>query len=241
MITESIIKFIEEDNLEEAFLVLKDFFSNSSDLQKKLTTLKGKHAQTQKDKLNGTIASEDFNVAISTVRHNLIEMISEMEGIILSESTPKSESSNNTPTSLKKIAQDAVIDEGLIILLELHSERSSVFFKAKKLGSPIENDFYVVQLLNQYQLTNHPTSYNKELLTFFRHCKDPFVSINEIYDESPSYIIREYIKGTDLSRLLEKGIKSSFLQSTETIVNIAKGLKAIHDKRIVYNLSLIHI
>ena len=237
MITESIIKFIEEDNLEEAFLVLKDFFSNSSDLQKKLSTIKGKHAQTKKDKLNGIIAHDDFNIAISTLRYNLIEMVTEIESVILSEPSQKNDAANNATNSLKKIAQDAVIDDGLIILLELNNDRSSVFFKAKKLDSHIENDFYVVQLLNQYQLVNKATSYNQDLLNFFSHCDPPFVRINEIYTGNPSYIIREYIKGTDLKRLLKRGIKSSFLQATDTIITIAKGLKAMHGskEKIVYD------
>jgi len=234
MITDKILAHIRDNNIEEAFLSIDDFLNESANCQDEITMLRQRFSEIVEIELKNTETFENISIKKNQIVDQLINLVSNIESFINPERNSAETPPNNDATTLKQIAQDAIIDHDLHIISELHKDRSSVFYKAQKGNSRIENDFCVVQLLNQYQLLNTKTKIDEKAYKFFHKCDLPFVSIGEIHDGNPSYIIREYIKGITLNTLVTDGMRLSLVRANKIIITLAEGLRDLHRSKLPY-------
>lgn len=233
----SILNQIADDKIEDVFETFEFFFNNLSELKKTLLLIQANYNSLKSQERLDVIEQSDFFLEKNKIRKSILDVFAQIESLI--EEKPQgshnlqSGLTNKSQTALK-IVQNAVIDKGYEIVSQIYSDQSSYYFKAKR-NSFIQKDYYVIQVLNWYKLNNSPSGYNQIYLDFFSRSPHPFVDLIEFHPGNPSYIIRKYAKGIDLTNLIQSGIKLSLLKALDVIISISKGLKALHDAQIFYN------
>lgn len=236
----SILHQIAKDQLDEALDTFEHFFENVSELAKELVLIRGDYSSLkQKEKLN-IIDTAEFSLGKNKIRKSILDTFAQVESLVEEEpdsTAPASTKLTNRSEAIREIVQDAVADQGYDIIGEILSDQSSIYFKAKR-NSFVQKDYYVIQVLNWYKLSNAQSGYNQDYLDFFSRCPYPFIDLIEFQPGNPSYIIRKYATGIDMNTLIRSGIKLSLLNALEVIVAISKGLLELQKATLFYNRLL---
>jgi len=234
----SVLNQIAKDNIEDVFKNFDFFFKNASKFKNELIVIQGDLSLLNEQKRLDIIGENDYSLGRNKIRKSILDIFTQIE--VLIEDEDKSvlkdgKSLNKSPQSITKIVQTQLENSGYDIIKQIHSDQSSYYFKGKKNNSFIQNDLYVIQVLNWYKLSNPVSDYNQKYLNFFSKCPNPFVDILEFQPGNPSYLIRRYINGIDLNKLIKSGIKVSVLKALEIIISISEGLKELKNEQIFYN------
>lgn len=225
-----IIKHIANDNIEEALRHISDYFEEISSLESELITLQSRYNQVKKDHLQNLIDYDQYNLQISRIRKAILDFVAEVETVTNSKVNKEQDTSPKTPTSLRQQLQAALYDKDYIIVSEIDTGMTNTFFKVSKSNSPVKDRFYVAQIFKQ-----DSSKYDQKLLDFFYDARAPFVSIQDFSAEYPRYIIRDYIDGINIHKLLKAGVKLSLPQILTSMIAIARGLRALHKNRIFHD------
>ena len=234
MKTSKIISKIIEGKLNNAFDSFDEIFENINELRRQILVVRSQYNELMQKGAMGTINEENIRVEKSKTIKKLLDYIAMLETTLVADvEKEKVKESNSKSEELRKIANEMLEDKDYQIVHKIHSELSSIFYKAKKISVHI-NDYYVVQILNQYQIGDNETPFDKTLLEFFSNCKDPFVEIQEFVPTNPCYIIRDYVNGIDLNNLVENNIKLSLLDTINAAITIGEALQELHRSKITY-------
>ncbi|MEL6943499.1 MAG: protein kinase [Bacteroidota bacterium] len=225
-----IIKHIAENNIEEALRHISDYFEEINSLEDELITLQSRYSQVKKDQMQNLIDYDQYNIQISRITKSILDFVAELETTATVNVDKQSEAAPVVPTSLRKQLQASLYNKDYIIVNEIDTGMTNTFFKVRKSNSPVKDRFYVAQIFKQ-----DSAKYNQKLLDFFYDARTPFVSIQDFSAEYPRYIIRDYIDGINVYKLLKAGVKLSLPQILKSIISIAKGLKSLHQNRIFHD------
>ncbi len=229
----SIINQISEDKIEEALENFDSFFSNIDEYKKEALLLKARLNEIKQKDRQQLLDINDISIEKSKIRKSVLDVFSGIETLIENGSSD-SEDDESAIESVQEIVQNAIEDKGYTIDSQILSDHSSYYFKAKR-NSFVEKDFYVIQVLNWYKLSSSQSVYNQEYLNFFSKSRNPFVDLVEFYPGNPSYLIRKYAPGIDLSSLLKSGLKLSLLRTLNAAIVISEGLLELNKSKIFYN------
>ncbi len=240
---QSIIDHIAKNNVAEVFKEFEQFFGEIDDIKHNIITLQNGYSKLKDEERTGTIDPNELSIKNRQIIKGILEFVTRLETLSDPEIDHKKGKMlgvgqfDSPKHRLRSIAQEAILDKDYLILSELSKSMNSIYYKAGIKDSLVENEFYVVQLFNRYQLEYDTFHHDTNLLEFFykEQCPPPFVPISEFSPETPSYIIRKFIIGTDLNNLLVRGIKFSIIKSLEISLTIAEGLKELHRKSIFHN------
>ena len=237
MKTSKILSLIQEANLEEAFESFQQFFDSVKELQKQIIQINSQYNRIVIEDRKGIARGENVDLEKNKITNSLIGILSKLETALevdVKEAKKSFQKNLSKSDQLRQKANDAIKDKGYEIVEEIYSELSYIFYKAKE-NDFNNNNFYVVQLLNKYQLIDATMPYDEKLKDFFTKCDAPFVEIQTYETGNPCYSIRDYVDGIDLNNLIENKIKLSLLDTIKSSITIAEGLKELHRKDIVYS------
>ncbi|MEM9886749.1 MAG: hypothetical protein AAF849_12725 [Bacteroidota bacterium] len=227
---QAIIKHIANNNIEEAFRFISDYFNDIEALKNDLVSLKRRLRQVNKDKNQNLIDYDQYSIEINKITKAILDFVAELETTANIQTQKEQETKVLTPVPFRKQLQAALYDKDYIIVNEIDTGMTNTFFKARKSSSPVKDRFYVVQIFKQ-----DSSKYNQKLLDFFYDARAPFVSIQDFSADYPRYIIRDYIDGINVYKLLKAGVKLSLPQVINSITTIARGLRTLHQSRIFYD------
>ncbi|MEM8524713.1 MAG: protein kinase [Bacteroidota bacterium] len=225
-----IIKHIAENNIEEALRHISDYFEEINRLEDDLITLQSRYNQVKKDQQQNLIDYDQYNIQISRITKAILDFVAELETTASVKVNEEQESTTNVPIPFRKQLQASLYDKDYIIVNEIDTGMTNTFFKVRKSNSPVKDRFYVAQIFKQ-----DSAKFDQKLLDFFYDARSPFVSIQDFSAEYPRYIIRDYIDGINIHKLLKAGVKLSLPQILKSTISIAKGLRALHQNRIFHD------
>jgi len=237
MKTTKLKSLIINNEFDKAFETFDDFFNENQNLREQLDNIQGQYNQVVEDQTKGIKGLDEIDLRLNQTRDKLLDFVKYLSKPLenIERNVQLSNAKKLTKSeAIQQKASLAVIDKGFQIIDEIYSELSCIFYKAKRIDNHI-NDYYVVQLLNQYQLVDAQTPFDEKLLEFFSDNNDPFVEINQFESGNPCYIIRDYVNGIDLSNLIERKIKLSLIDAISASITIAEGLKILHKNDITYS------
>ncbi|MEM0991843.1 MAG: protein kinase [Bacteroidota bacterium] len=225
-----VIKHIADSNIEEAFRYMDDYFEDIELLKNDLVSLKRRFSQVNKDKNQNLIDYDQYNIEISRITKAILDFVAELETTANVSTGVEQTTAPLMPMPFRKQLQAALYDKEYIIVNEIDTGMTNTFYKARKSNSPVQDRFYVVQIFKQ-----DSSEYSQKLLNFFYDARAPFVSIQDFSATYPRYIIRDYIDGINVFKLLKSGVKLSLPQVLQSIIAIARGLRALHQNRIFHD------
>jgi len=225
-----VFKHIAENNIEEAFRFIDNYFDDITRLKNELIALKRRFSQIENDKTQNLIDYDEYNIEVSKITKAILDFVAKLETTATITVNEEQESKPLRPAPFRNQLQTALYDKDYIIVNEIDTGMTNTFFKVRKSKTPVKDRFYVVQVFKQ-----DSSKYNQKLLDFFYDARTPFVSIHDFSAEYPRYIIRDYIDGINIYKLLKAGVKLSLPQVMTSIISIAKGLRALHKNRIFHD------
>jgi len=130
-----LISLIIDGKLDNAFNSLDDIFEHINELKRQVLVVRSQYNDTVRKGVIGTMNEENIRVEKSKTTKKLFDLIARLETILepnVYESIERESSSKSE--ELRKMANEMLKDKDYQIVYKIHSELSSIFYKARKIS-----------------------------------------------------------------------------------------------------------